>query len=257
MSQYWNSHSSKITSLPESTKGDSGSGLEGLEFQRHCPNCGFALQLSIFAQAPVAPDTPSKRHHQKPVTRRCTNCKPRQPLPTRLPCVICGEVVDGMLVPCLSCGHVSCFDCHQRWFLRPGDQFDSPFNPSGGTTLPSCPSGCGCNCSEHVAANVPMPPWETKSPQIKDIRGTPSRGVSYERRHRHRQSEPAGSDSGAKILTSKVGVGQQEDELDMWQTSSPFASLARGMGGGLSQGLRSKEERKKNRSVAIAIPKGK
>jgi hypothetical protein len=40
--------------------------------------------------------------------------------------------------------------------------------------------------------------------------------------------------------------------LDLWQETSPFASLARGLGGGLSRGLRTKEERKKNKSVAMA-----
>lgn len=257
-SQYWSNRSSKTTStLPEVTPNGAPSGFDGLDFQRHCASCGHARQISIFAP-PATPDTPSKRSRRRQsATSRCSNCKPRQPLPTRLPCVICGEVVDGMLVPCLGCGHVSCFSCQRHWFLRTSDGFDSPINPPDDTdVLPTCPTGCGCNCSEYVTAEVPMPPvWE--SPSKPETTGLPHRNVSHEKRHRRRQSEPpSGPDSsGRNTPTSKTGVGQLQDELDLWQTSSPFASLARGMGGGLSQGLPTKDGRKKNRTVAIAMPK--
>jgi hypothetical protein len=111
-----------------------------------------------------------------------------------------------------------------------------------------------------------MPAWEPPSPQVKHQSSNgPHRSYSYEKRHRRRQSEPVGPDSGkgsrsgtGGTNTPTTGVGQNEDDLDMWQTSSPFASLARGMGGGLSQGLRTKEDRRKNsRSVALAVPKRK
>lgn len=260
-SQYWSSHSSKMTSLQESTVGDTPSGLEGLDFQRHCTNCGHAQQTSIFTPTPAAVDTPSKHRGSRPSSHRCSICKPRQPLPTKLPCVICGEVVDGMLVPCLNCGHVSCFECHRRWFLRPGDQFDSPFEltrDADTKTLPSCPTGCGCNCSEHVAADVSMPTWQPASPVTRQQSPSLHRSYSHDKRHRRRQSEPVSSESSAKPSTAKGGVGQNEEDLDLWQETSPFASLARGLGGGLSQGLRAKEERRKmNPSVAIALPKGK
>jgi hypothetical protein len=59
-------------------------------------------------------------------------------------------------------------------------------------------------------------------------------------------------DSTRKQPLQPKGLGQAEDDLDMWQESSPFASLARGLGGGLSRGLRTKDERKKNKSVAMA-----
>ncbi|KAJ5772416.1 hypothetical protein N7520_002945 [Penicillium odoratum] len=250
MSHYWNSNSSKMSPLPEMTKKDTTESFEGLDFQRHCANCGHALQISIFAPTPSAPDTPSKRHRQSSFLR-CSNCKPRQALPTKLPCVICGEVVDGMLVPCLSCGHVSCFDCHQRWFLPTELNNPADFPP------PSCPSGCGCNCFEHVAAAVPMPPWEPASPNPRENPTGPTQAPAHEKRHRRRQSEPPSNNtSGRATPTVKPSVGQQENDLDLFQTTSPFASLARGMGGGLSQGLRSKEDhRRKNRSVAIAMPK--
>ncbi|KAJ5092567.1 hypothetical protein NUU61_007437 [Penicillium alfredii] len=259
-SHYWNSHSSTMTSFKDPAPDRN---LQGLDFQRHCASCGHALQLSIFTLSPLAADSPSKRTRQKTPFRRCPNCKPRHPLPAKLPCVICGEVVDGMLVPCLSCGHVSCFDCHRQWFLHAGDQPDRPLDPSDGPhhhhqypqTPPSCPTGCGCNCAEHVAADVPMPTWEQPhSPGNEpENSANPHRSHTHDKRHRSRQSDPVAADpAGPTTSTAKVGVGQHEDDLDLWQESSPFASLARGMGGGLSRGLRPKEERRKNKSVAIA-----
>lgn len=248
LSQYLSSQSSKMSALPEAPSEETVHGPEGLDFQRHCAGCGHPLKTSIFAPTPVVPDTPSNPHNQSK-SRRCSNCNPRQPLPTKLPCVICGEVVDGMLVPCLSCGHVSCFDCHRHWFLpNPSDKSDN--------TPPSCPTGCGCNCSDHVAIEVPMPQWEPISPRPGASPSGPGRAISQEKRHRRRQSEPPGNNNTSRNASStRVRSGQHEDELDIWQTSSPFASLARGMGGGLSQGLRSKEDgRKKNRSIAITTP---
>jgi hypothetical protein len=110
---------------------------------------------------------------------------------------------------------------------------------------------------------VPMPAWEPPSPQVKhQTPGAPHRSYSHEKRHRRRQSEPVGPEPGkggrsgtGGTNTPKAGVGPNEEDLELWQVSSPFASLARGMGGGLSQGLRTKEERRMNsRSVALAMP---
>ncbi|KAJ6008654.1 hypothetical protein N7522_003670 [Penicillium canescens] len=251
-SHYWNSTTETETSLQDPP----GPITQTLDFQRHCTSCGHALRISIFNKHPMAPDTPSKRHQRKSSARRCPNCKPRQPLPTKLPCVICREVVDGMLIPCLGCGHVSCFDCHQEWFLRPGDKFDGSSNQDL-KSLPSCPTGCGCQCSEHMVVNAPMPSWETPSPSPNPNlhpgdNASPS-GHAHQKHSRRRQSEPAVADPPRRdLLKSRAETGQLEDELDLWQETSPFASLARGLGGGLSRGLRTKEERKKNKSVAMA-----
>lgn len=261
--QYWSCHCSRTTSsLPEITpNGDSPSGLDGLDFQRHCANCGHAQQVSIFAP-PVVPETPSKRSRRgQAALYRCSNCKPRQPLPTQLSCAICGEVNDAMLVPCLGCGHVSCFSCHHRWF-RASNQCDTLNPPADAKALQKCPTGCGCNCSEYVTVDVPMPVWDSPplSPDTKPATpGHPHRTVSHEKRHHRRQSEPSSSrnSSGRNTPTPRTGVGQLQHDLELWQESSPFASLARGMGGGLSQGLRPKDDRKKNRTVAIAVPEGK
>lgn len=100
-----------------------------------------------------------------------------------------------------------------------------------------------------------MPPLQPSSPSLKqDSPGEAHRSPSHDKRHRRRQSEPAGPESG-KGGTITPKAGQHVDDLELWQESSPFASLARGMGGGLSQGLGSKEERKKGRGVGTTTPK--
>jgi hypothetical protein len=246
-SMYWNSMTSTET-VVEDLQPEAKS--QALDFQRHCASCGHALQLSIFDKQPIAPDTSSKRNQGNVIGRRCPNCKPRQPLPTKLPCVICSEVVEGMLIPCLSCGHVSCFDCHQRWFLRPADKFDSPFNHSDQNKfLPTCPTGCGCQCSEHITVDVPMPSMEPVSPGTKEHITVAHPSSTQTKNSRRRQSEPLVLDNPRKEVSHP---GQLEHDLDAWQESSPFASLARGLGGGLSRGLRAKVDRRKNKSIALA-----
>ncbi|OXV11984.1 hypothetical protein Egran_00256 [Elaphomyces granulatus] len=134
----------------------------GLDIQRHCLHCGIALNLSVFStSAKKEPLTRGKINAR--VAPTCPNCKAGQALPTKLPCVICGEAVDGMFIPCLNCGHVSCFACHQQWFFHKSSNTScdggapDELNTSDGN-LPLCPSGCGCNCSEHEVIDVPMPP---------------------------------------------------------------------------------------------------
>ncbi|KAJ5143512.1 uncharacterized protein N7515_002299 [Penicillium bovifimosum] len=251
-SMYWNSMTSTETVVddlqPESKP-------QALDFQRHCASCGHALQRSIFDKHPNTPDTPSKRPQDNLSGRRCPNCKPRRPLPIKLPCVICSEVVDGMLIPCLSCGHVSCFDCHQRWFLRPADKLDSPFDHSDqNKSLPTCPTGCGCQCSEHITVDVPMPSREAVSPGTTEPITVSHPSSTQRKNSRRRQSEPLTLDTPRKEV---LHSGQLEHDLDAWQESSPFASLARGLGGGLSRGLRAKEDRRKNNSIALAPPNAK
>ncbi|KAJ5825264.1 hypothetical protein N7474_002402 [Penicillium riverlandense] len=256
-SSYWTRHGSAVTAIWNDT-----SDLQGLDFQRHCMGCGHALQLSIFTPPSQKTDSTrsSRQSATSPSSTICRNCKPPQPLPTRLPCVICAEVVDGMLVPCLNCGHVSCFDCHRQWFLAPGDRFNSPLEQSDPTkTLPSCPTGCGCICSEHVTADVPMPTWREPdvvapaSPKPEPpSSSTTRRSQQPDKRQSRRRSEPAPADGGL-AQPSKLAAGQLEDDLDLWQETSPFASLARGLGGGLSRGLRTTDERRKSKSRSPVV----
>lgn len=218
----------------------------GLDVQRHCTRCGHALHLSIFSALPKKEQTSNEKTTGS-AQIKCPRCKPAQPLPTKLPCVICGEIVDGMFTPCLSCGHVSCFECHQQWFstsisANAVDKDSQSDSNSDLNRLQSCPSGCGCNCSEHIVIDVPMPP----SPSSNE--GNGRHGSRSRSRRRRTEPSPAGSSS----QTSQVG--QNEDDLELWR-SSPFASLARGLGGGLSRGTRAKEDKKRTSGVGVGAGK--
>ncbi|KAI2956314.1 hypothetical protein CBS147322_2778 [Aspergillus niger] len=219
---------------------------QGLEIQRHCISCGQALQHSIFATKALTEAIP--KGHLKGITPpplTCPHCKPKQPLPLRLPCVICSEVVEGMLIPCLGCGHVSCFDCHRGWFSMASSNTPDPEQEE----YHFCPSGCGCKCADYIDPDIPTNPWRLNPT-------SPSAHGSETSLHRHRAKPSDGSGSskhGSEVVAS---VGQHEGDLDNWQAASPFASLARGLGGGLSRGLRVKDERRKSKpTTAPFVPK--
>ncbi|KAE8349933.1 hypothetical protein BDV28DRAFT_51003 [Aspergillus coremiiformis] len=223
-------------------------GTQGLDIQRHCIRCGSPLHMSIFTTQSETESAAKYQIKKASTPTICTSCNPRQPLPLKLPCVICGEVVDGMLTPCLSCGHVSCFNCHRGWFsMASSGLLDDKTHGlvdvhDGDQEFQYCPTGCGCKCSEHVVTDIPRP-WSPSSP-------TPENETSPLNRSRNRRSD--GSPKHADILSN---VGQHEDELDQWN-ASPFASLARGLGGGLSRGLRPKDDRRKSKSSTTGfVPK--
>ncbi|KAB8075681.1 hypothetical protein BDV29DRAFT_171601 [Aspergillus leporis] len=221
----------------------------GLEIQRHCTGCGRPLQRSIFTTRAVAEATAKTQIKGAPTPTTCPSCSPKQPLHLKLPCVICGEVVDGMLTPCLGCGHVSCFNCHRGWFSTTSpDLHDGKINSpvdihDSDQEFQHCPTGCGCRCSEHIVAHIPRP-WSPSSP-------IPDNETSPLSRPRNRRSD--GSSKNADVPSN---VGQHEDDLDQWHASSPFASLARGLGGGLSRGLRPKDDRRKSKTSSSGfVPK--
>jgi hypothetical protein len=205
-----------------------GSRMEGLDVQRHCSQCGNALQVSVFS-SPVTKEPSTSGKIGKPTAPVvCSRCKATQPLAGKIPCVICGEAVGGMFTPCLECGHVSCFECHQQWFLSDIDGNDRDGNNGDAWQAPVCPSGCGCSCSEHEIVDVPMPP----SPP------SDNNGKFEFRSRSHLQRSESTSGRHTPL------VGQTEDDLENWR-ESPFTSLARGLGGGLSRGLHGREDRSK------------
>lgn len=228
---------------------------QGLEIQRHCSICGHSLHLSIFSTPSLTDATTTTDRQPQGSSVTCPNCSPKQLLPISVPCVICGEVVEGMLVPCLNCGHVSCFACHKEWFsnasVESGDKHTVPtpgHRNQQQQEFHLCPSGCGCNCAEHITAPISLPWASPTSPQ-----SSPSPESERSRRHhyRHQQhrshSRPSDPSKGPPPPSDRSPkVGQHEDDLELWQ-ASPFTSLARGLGGGLSQGLRGKEEKRKSR----------
>ncbi|PYH97672.1 hypothetical protein BO71DRAFT_465805 [Aspergillus ellipticus CBS 707.79] len=225
---------------------------QGLEIQRHCIGCGQPLQLSIFAtktRAEIAPRSHLKGISTPPLT--CPSCNPKHPLPIKLPCVICGEVVEGMLIPCLGCGHVSCFDCHRGWFSMASSNPQHDMQDSEQEEHQFCPSGCGCKCSDYIDyidTDIPTTPWKSTP--------TSPTTVSHGPEGRHRSKPSDGSGSSKHGAESTASVGQHEEDLDDWQNASPFASLARGLGGGLSRGLRVKDERRKSKPTSAPfVPK--
>ncbi|KAE8388047.1 hypothetical protein BDV23DRAFT_195452 [Aspergillus alliaceus] len=248
-------YSSPESSLSLPTLGRSSSvslaaetGNEGLEIQRHCISCGCPLHMSIFTTQSETKSAAKTHIKGVPTPTICENCNPKQPLPLKLPCVICGEVVDGMLTPCLSCGHVSCFSCHRGWFSMASPELHNEKTnsavdlPESDQEFQFCPTGCGCKCSEHIVTNIPRP-WSPSSPMVDNETSPLSRS-------RNRRSD--GSSKHVDIVPS---VGQHEEDLDQWH-ASPFASLARGMGGGLSRGLRPKDDRRKSKSSTTGfVPK--
>ncbi|KAL4898813.1 hypothetical protein BDV59DRAFT_167575 [Aspergillus ambiguus] len=223
------------------------SGMEGLDLQRHCIQCGRPLQLSIFSTRAIA-DAATKQHMKGNVVYpACTHCKPKQPLPLSLPCIICGEVVEGMLTPCFGCGHVVCFNCHRGWFSMASaiSQDEEHFTDSSENEQEFlfCPSGCGCKCSDHIGIDISTS-WSTSSLRQESTRASHSRS-------RLRRSD--GSTRHSDIPAGNVGQ-HEDDLLDHWQ-ASPFASLARGLGGGLSRGLRPKDDKRKTKPGTSFIPK--
>ncbi|OJD14827.1 hypothetical protein AJ78_04857 [Emergomyces pasteurianus Ep9510] len=126
---------------------------QGLDMQRHCLKCGYALHISAFAMPAIAKASGNnKTRGGDSSAYQCPQCKPPQPIPAKLSCVICSEVINGMFTPCLQCGHITCIECHQNWFSI------QPYIAGGKTlNIPSCPSGCGCTCSDHVVIEVPAP----------------------------------------------------------------------------------------------------
>lgn len=207
-------------------------GNHGLDIHQHCLNCGNTLDRTISTSL-VGTDVASKRYTRRNYPDvRCPKCDAPQPLPSKLPCIICGEMVERMLIPCLNCGHVCCFACHKAWFSRAS-------GPNEGTRvdpeIACCPSGCGCNCSEHTILDAPM--FRNLSSAEPDN----ETGNSA-----HSPTSPLGRMSQSKFGQTKVG--QHEADLDAWQ-ASPFATLARGLGGGLSRGLRAEDIRRPRQFV--------
>ncbi|KAL1970329.1 hypothetical protein VTN77DRAFT_5489 [Rasamsonia byssochlamydoides] len=223
-----------------------GSKLEGLDVQRHCSQCGNALRVSVFSSPATKEPNSTSGKIGKPATPIiCSKCKAAQPS-TKIPCVICGETVGGMFTPCLECGHVSCFECHQQWFslgLSSGKDQDDNHRDDGAWQAPVCPSGCGCSCTEHEIINVPMPP--SPPPPAEQQESSGSGRLDFRRRSSksHFQLQSSSETTAASRQHSPL-VGQTEDDLESWRVS-PFASLARGLGGGLSRGLHGREDRSK------------
>ncbi|KAL4781580.1 hypothetical protein BJX76DRAFT_12992 [Aspergillus varians] len=214
---------------------------KGLGIQRHCISCGVQ-QLSIFAiryvvDAAVAATKGQGKESVRSII--CSNCTPKRPLPLKLPCAICHEVVEGMLTPCLGCGHVCCFSCYCKWLSAISPDPHSIDDGDQELYSQFCPTGCGCKCADHTMTDIPAPWSRAPSPALE------SDSSVY--RPQTRRSE------GSRSIDGLVNPNHAEDGL--WG-ASPFASLARGLGGGLSRGLRGKDDKRKSKNPNSAfVPK--
>ncbi|KAI9721192.1 MAG: hypothetical protein M1812_002353 [Candelaria pacifica] len=103
----------------------------GLDVARHCTNCGDILQVK--AQAGAA--------------GRCKRCARNQ---NSLACMVCMEVILGLYVPCLNCGHVTHTHCHSIWF---SDENNT-----------EC-IACTCECPTHLVVQVKIPEREQQQQQ--------------------------------------------------------------------------------------------
>lgn len=118
----------------------------GLEIRRRCNQCGRML-VAI-------------EKNRVPIGWHCTTCAIAGIKSSTLTkCTICTKSIQGLMVPCINCGHVTCFECHRRWLTRDNhttiadeDSFDF-LDP----TEKACPAGCDCICSSHQSATVPYP----------------------------------------------------------------------------------------------------
>ncbi|KAK2880167.1 hypothetical protein FQN49_000514 [Arthroderma sp. PD_2] len=128
----------------------------GLNLQHHCATCGSALQLSAFSKPNSLGRVPGKNNRRNALINvQCLNCNLALPISPNMSCAICTEIIQGMFVPCLACGHICCFRCHSQWFSS-GATIESGIKESSNAAL--CPTGCGCKCSEHMVINMPTPP---------------------------------------------------------------------------------------------------
>ncbi|RAH66807.1 Mtc5p [Aspergillus aculeatinus CBS 121060] len=223
----------------------------GLDIQRHCNKCGQALQHSIFATKAAVEALTSKSHMKGTATSTvtCPNCKPKQSLALKLPCVVCGEVVDGMLIPCLGCGHVSCFDCHRGWFSMASAD-THPDDHAEQDEYRYCPSGCGCKCSDFIDID-PASPWDVTTDPT-----SPQERESTHHRHRSKKSDGAVSTKNSGEHATAPNSAQHGEDADRSQSVSPFASLAKGLGGGLSRGLRLRDDKRRSKlSSTSFVPK--
>lgn len=214
---------------------ESSTSPDSLDVQRHCAKCGTPLQISVFESLPPKPSSSSGTLGKSQLSPICHKCKATQPLSAQVPCVICGEAVDGMLVPCLQCGHVSCFDCHQQWFASGRrSSIDSALGAADddlGEDELVCPSGCGCRCPEQGIVII--------LPDEDDTRSKSSAAAGSTRFYRRRHS--ARLPAGHRTHRDDTMVGQSDDDLEALRGFT--STISGGLGAGLSRNSLGRDQR--------------
>lgn len=228
---------------------------KGLELRQNCGECGKALTAIEKNGVPFAWHC---------MTPQCAS--PPQKKSTRVFCTICNNAITGLMVPCLNCGHVTCRVCALAWFGNPveGDAGQDNEVSADLDEIGYCPSGCGCQCSEHefVAA-----PWPVEEPELEvPTEEIIPRQRSYQTTRSERVMSQHGPDpaiaallsltrtrsiSTTKSSTTTAGSLEKssaiddrseptsDDELDPWARSR-LSGRGRNVGGDLNHGLSTK-----------------
>ena len=257
----------------------------GLELRKHCWRCNDPLvpihRNGVFLRS-YCPTCP------RPISTSGKTLDPGRQ--NALFCSICTCFIRGSLIPCLNCGHVTCYTCGEEWFAtKPAN--DEQF----------CPAGCGCMCSDHQTVSAPWPSTADGAPASdnedgneSDLRSSDadteiistsaplarshSANTSFTtahtsashiglsilpEEHQQRRSQNSSSDTDtdtetdAQSDTNVDATAAWEDEdydAAIWGANTHFATLAKGLGGGLSRGLtlgrnRSRRERSGSRET--------
>lgn len=153
----------------------------GLEIRQCCHRCGQVLA------AIEKNGVPFGWHCIEP---ECSGGTRR--LPKHIACVICNNTVKGLSVPCLQCGHMTCFECAQEWFglestkrrsvnSRLSTEETRPNTPTESVQFDgslvslhdeyeghTCPTGCGCPCA---TLSVIKPPFPQTDDDQGDVNG--------------------------------------------------------------------------------------
>ncbi len=142
----------------------------GLEIRRRCNRCGVILKAI--------------EKNGIPIGWHCPSCNlAGNKSSTRTLCAICTKSIVGLMVPCLNCGHVTCFECHREWFTRDNSNINmsDEVNPdlAEAAVENSCPTGCHCICSSHQTVIAPYPPTsEDEEEQAQPTSRSPARTLT-------------------------------------------------------------------------------
>ena len=229
----------------------------GLEVRRCCIECGSTLAAI--------------EKNNIPIGWHCTipSCSLSTSRHTpALTCFICYRSIEGLMLPCLECGHATCFECGEEWHnpSMASNEDKNKMKPDNASV--ECPSGCGCMCGSMRTVSVHVPQEEVLDEQEEaplTMRFERQKSQMSQRSQRLMSTHGPDTAIGAFLAltrTRSVSAAKESmlrhqsvdesaavddepvtpngnDELDPW-ANSKFTTLGRGFGGGLSRGLSKK-----------------
>lgn len=146
----------------------------GLEVRRCCRTCGEPLGAIEKNGIPIAWQCVNQGKSAAEA-----HSGTRSKIPPSSACSICNASIQGLAVPCLECGHMTCYDCATGWFgservrrfasRRSSAEHDGRSSSKDNTPETdesshdvhnTCPTGCGCSCATLTTIDVPYPSIE-------------------------------------------------------------------------------------------------